>query len=99
MTALATGTVKKTNSLSLFQRIANKDRTAVKDFIETYGNFIWILARRFTSSTEDAEAATQQIFLDIWQYAENTGKIQFAEKPLITLIARRRLTNKLFENS
>lgn len=95
MTALTTRTVKKTKSLSLFQRIANKDQTAIKDCIETYGNFIWMLARKFTNSTEDAEAATQEIFLDIWQYAENTDNIQSAEKTLIALVARRRLIKYL----
>jgi DNA-directed RNA polymerase specialized sigma24 family protein len=94
MTA-TTRKVKKTKSSSLFQRIANKDQTAIKDCIETYGNFIWMLARKFTSSTEDAEAATQEIFLDIWRYAENTGNIQSAGKTLIGLIARRRLIKYL----
>ena len=95
MTALATRAVKKTKSLRLFQRIETKDQAAVKDCIETYGNFIWMLSRKFTNSTEDAEAATRAIFLDIWRYVENNGKIRPVEKPLILLIAQRRLTKNL----
>ncbi|MGI8641027.1 MAG: sigma factor [Pyrinomonadaceae bacterium] len=95
MTALATGTIQKTKSLTILQRIANKDQTAVADCIDAYGNFIWALARKFTVSTEEAEAAAQEIFTDIWQYAERADKPPSAESVLIALIARRRLMKYL----
>lgn len=95
MTALATRTIQKTRSLTILQRIANKDLTAVKDCIDTYGNLIWALARKFTASPEEAEAATQEIFFDIWQYSERGDKNQSAENILISLIARRRLIKRL----
>jgi DNA-directed RNA polymerase specialized sigma24 family protein len=63
--------------------------------MDTYGNFIWALARKFTASDEEAEAATREIFIDIWQYAERRGKTQSAENTLISLIARRRLIKYL----
>ncbi len=91
MTTLATRTTKKTKSLTILQRIANKDKTAVVDCIDTYGNFIWALARKFTGSTEEAEAAAQEIFTDIWRYSERTDNSQSSESVLIALIARRRL--------
>ncbi len=90
MTALATRTIKKTKSLTILQRIANKDQTAVEDCIDTYGNFIWALARKFTASTEEAEASTEEIFIDIWRYSECADKLQSAECVLIALIARQR---------
>lgn len=95
MDGLAPRTIRKTKSLTILQRIANKDKTAVRDCIDTYGNFIWALARKFTSSTEEAEAATQEIFIDIWRYAERGDKAQSAENLLIALIARRRLIKHL----
>jgi RNA polymerase sigma-70 factor (ECF subfamily) len=95
MTALATRTIKKTKSLTILQRIANKDQTAVEDCIDTYGNFIWALARKFTASTEEAEAATEEIFIDIWRYSERGDKPQSVESVLISLIARRRLIKYL----
>ncbi len=76
---------------NFIQRIAKKDRTAIVDCLDTYGNFIWALAKRFTNSTEDAERATQEIFIDIWQYAGCRDKIFSDDKTLILLIARRRL--------
>ncbi len=91
MNAPANSISKKTGSLSIIRRIAEKDKTAVQDCIDTYGNFIWTLARKFTNSTEEAEAATRKIFMDIWRYAEGGGKTETAENLLITQIARRRL--------
>ena len=99
MTGLATRTIQKTNqrtkSLTILQRIVEKDKTAVKDCIDTYGDFIWALARKFTASTEEAEAATQEIFIDIWRYSERTDKTQSVEEKLIAMIALRRLIKHL----
>ncbi len=96
MTALATRTIQKTKpSLSLFQRIAAKDKTAVQECLDTYGNLVWSLARKSTDSTADAEAATEEIFLDIWRCAEHGDKIRLADNLLIALIARRRLNKRL----
>jgi len=89
MIALATRTIQKTETSTILRRIAEKDKTAVKDCVDTYGNFIWALARKLTASTEEAEAATEEIFIDIWRYCErNTQSI---EEKLIAMIALRRL--------
>jgi len=92
---LHTRIIQKTKPSTILQRIAKKDKTAVKDCIDAYGNFIWALARKFTASTEEAEAAAQEIFHDIWRYSECASKSQSAESVLIALIARRRLTRYL----
>jgi len=95
MTGSANRTSQKTKSLTILQRVANKDRTAVKDCIDTYGNFIWALARKFTASREEAEAATLEIFQDIWRYSKRVDKFQSAEDMVISQIARRRLIRYL----
>ena len=95
MTALATRTIQKTKSLTILQRLAEKDKTAVADCVDAYGNFIWALARKFTNSPEEAEAAVQEIFIDIWRYAERADQAQSPENLLIALIARRRLIKHL----
>lgn len=95
MTALATRKIQQTKPLTIIQRIAEKDRTAVADCVDTYGNFIWALARKFTNSAEEAEAAAQEIFIDIWRYAERADHAQSPENMLIALIARRRLIKHL----
>lgn len=99
MTGLVSQTTQKTNptndSSTILQRITDRDQTVIKDCIDTYGNFIWALATKFTASTEEAEAATQEIFIDIWRYAERIDKTESAEDMLISLIARRRLIKYL----
>lgn len=91
-TALQTET---SQVLNIFQRIANKDRTVFKDCVNTYGNVIWELAKKAANSTEEAEAATREIFIDIWRYAERGSQSRSAESVLIALIARRRLAKFL----
>jgi DNA-directed RNA polymerase specialized sigma24 family protein len=91
MTALATRTIQKTETSTILRRIAEKDKTAVKDCIDTYGNFIWALARKLTASREEAEAATEETFTDIWRYCERARNTQSIEKKLIAMIALRRL--------
>ena len=83
--------IQRTKPSTILQRISKKDKSAVKDCVDTYGNFIWALARKFTASTEEAEAAALEIFHDIWRYSERADKTQSAESVLIALIARRRL--------
>ncbi len=99
MTGLAARTIQKTNQTTnpptIFQRVADRDQTVIKDCIDNYGNFIWALARKFTHSSEEAEAATQEIFMDIWRYSERLDQNQSAENLLIALIARRRLIRYL----
>ena len=95
MTALAAFTIEKTKSLPILQRMAIKDRIDVKDFIGAYGNFIRELARRFTDSPEEAEAATREIFLDVGHHSRRAGKMPPAEGNLIALLAERRLLRHL----
>jgi len=95
MTGLATRTIQKTKPLTILQRIGNKDKTAVKDCVDAYGNFIWALARKFTQSREEAEAAAQEIFIDIWRYTKRADQPPSAENLLIALIARRRLVKHI----
>lgn len=82
-------------SSAILQRIGKTDKTAVKDCIDTYGNLVWALARKYTDSLEEAEAATQEIFLDIWRYAGRCDSTKFDKVTFIFLIARRRLIIRL----
>ena len=91
MIASATRTIQETETSTILRRIAEKDKTAVKDCIDAYGDFIWALARKFTASTEEAETATEEIFIDIWRYCERARNTQSFEKKLIAMIALRRL--------
>lgn len=91
MAVVAIRTIQITNTSTILQRIGEKDKTAVKDCIDTYGNFIWTLARKYTATKEEAETAAQEIFIDIWQNAECSELSRTSEKLLIAKIALRRL--------
>lgn len=91
MQALDVQKVQRNDSSAILQRIAQRDKTAVKDFINNYGDLIWAMAKKFTDSTEDAEAVTQEIFLKIWRYAARFEETNFDELLFIAVIARRQL--------
>ncbi len=91
MIASATRRIQKTETSTILRRIAEKDKTAVKDCIDPYGNFIWALAKKLTASREEAEAATEAIFIDIWRYCERARDTQSIEKKLIAMIVLRRV--------
>lgn len=91
MTALTMRTMKNTETSTILRRVAGRDDTAVRECIDLYGNFIWTLARKLTGSREEAEAATEEIFIDIWRHCECARNTQSTEKKLIAMIALRRL--------
>jgi len=82
-------------SSDILPRIAREDKTAVADCITSYGKLVWGLARKFTKTKEDAEDAVQEIFIDIWKYAARFDGAKSPEGAFITLIARRRLIDRL----
>jgi RNA polymerase sigma-70 factor, ECF subfamily len=82
-------------TLSLLERIAAGDQTAVKACMDTYGGLVWTLARRFSSSVADAEDATQEIFLEVWKSAARYDAAMGSESVFVTTIARRRLIDRL----
>ena len=95
MIASETRRIKKTETSTLLRRVVEKDKTAIQDCIDAYGNFIWALARKLTASREKAEAVTEEIFIDIWRYCERERNTQSTEKKLIAMIALRRLIKPL----
>jgi RNA polymerase sigma-70 factor (ECF subfamily) len=79
----------------VLSRIARGEEFAVEEFMSAYGNLVWALAKRFTNNSEDAEDAVQEIFLEIWQNAGRYDATKSAESTFITMIARRRLIDRL----
>ena len=80
---------------SILQRIAAGEPTAVQDCLDKYSGLVWSLAKKFTRTTEDAEDAVQEIFIDLWQHAERFDPRKAAEITFIALVARRRLIDRL----
>jgi RNA polymerase sigma-70 factor (ECF subfamily) len=81
--------------LTLLQRIAAGDETAVKECLDAYGNLVWALARRLSGSAADAEDAAQEIFVEVWKSAGRYDPAIAPESVFITTIARRRLIDRV----
>ncbi len=82
---------QENNASDILYRIAKGDKTAVEQCIEVYGRLVWSAAKRYCYTTEDAEDAVQDIFIDIWRYAGRFDAEKSPEISFIMLIARRRL--------
>lgn len=80
---------------TILPRIAQGDENAVTDCMNQYGNLIWMLAKKYTQNLEDAEDAVQEIFVEIWQTAARFDENKASEITFISLIARRRLIDRL----
>ena len=83
---------------AILQRIAEGDKTAVQDCLDTYGGLVWSLARRMLSNTDEAEDAVQETFIDIWKNAERFDENQASETTFVAMIARRRLIDRVRKN-
>ncbi len=63
--------------------------------IDEFGGLLWSLARRLSRTHADAEDATQEIFTDIWRSAGRFDPALGSERMFVTMIARRRLIDRL----
>jgi RNA polymerase sigma-70 factor (ECF subfamily) len=79
----------------LLPRIAAGDPDAVRACASRYGGLVWNLARRFCPTTADAEDAVQEIMIALWQNAGRFDPSASSEPTFVTMIARRRLIDRL----
>ncbi len=80
---------------TIFKRIVEGDKNAFSDCVDKYRGFVWSLAKKYLPTIEDAEDATQDIFLEIWEKAERYDVNKASELTFIAVIARRRLIDKI----
>ncbi len=76
-------------------RLSTGEPRAAEECIDRYGSLVWALARRHTRNAADAEDAVQDIFLDVWKNAERFDASRASEAAFITMIARRRLIDRI----
>lgn len=80
---------------SILTRVAAGDPNGVEQCLARYGGLVWTLARKLSPSLSDAEDAVQEIFVQLWQQAERFDPSCGAEATFVTMIARRRLIDRL----
>lgn len=82
-------------NLQILSRVAAGEQNAVEDCMDAYGKLVWALARKLSPTTEDAEDAVQEIFIDVWKHASRFDESIASESTFIATIARRRLIDRL----
>ena len=79
---------------SILERVAQGDRFAVNQCLETYSGLVWSLARRFLGSHADAEDAVQEVFIELWRTAGRFDPQLGSEATFVSTVARRRLIDR-----
>jgi RNA polymerase sigma factor (sigma-70 family) len=80
---------------SVLSRVSRGDAGGIAACIDEFGSLVWALARRMSPKRDEAEDAVQEIFMDLWKSAARFDPQRGSEKVFITMIARRRLIDRL----
>ncbi len=79
---------------TLLEQVAAGAPGAIEEFLRRHSATVWGLARRFCRNADDAEDASQEIFLEIWKSAERYDPTMGSELTFLMTIARRRLIDR-----
>lgn len=79
----------------LLKRVAAGDQGAMTACMDQFGGLIWSLARRLSPNEADAEDAVQEIFVEIWRFADRFDPAKASETTFVAMLARRRLIDRL----
>ncbi len=82
-------------SQGLLGSVAAGDQVAVRRCVAQYGPLVWSIARRFAASPTEAEDAVQDIFIELWKSAGRYDPAIASEPAFITMIARRKMIDRL----
>ena len=81
-------------SSALFERLANKDRSAVDDCIDKHGALVWGISKKFTENNLEAEELTEEIFACLWSCSARFDPKYFNDRTFIMIIARHCTNNR-----
>lgn len=83
----------------LLPAIAAGDVSAVDRFVDRYGGLVWSIAKKMSRSSHDAEDLVQEIFVELWRNAATFRPERGSEVAFISVIARRRLVDRIRKRS
>ena len=81
-------------ALSILQRIASGDSTAMDDCLNQYGGLVWKIVTPRCKNRADAEDIVQEVFLALWKSAGRFDPDVAAESTFIAMVARRRVIDQ-----
>ena len=67
----------------------------MRQCVARYGALVWSIARRFAPTEPEAEDAAQEIFIELWKHAGRYDPSRASEASFITMLARRRMIDRL----
>ena len=65
------------------------------DLVETYGDLVWSLARRYFGSSPLAAESVQEAFLSLWSCAGRYSPGRGSELTFVLTVARRRMVDQI----
>ncbi len=80
---------------SVLERIASGDPRAMTDLVDTYGDLIWSLARRYFGASPLAQESVQEAFLSLWSCAGRYSPGRGSEVTFVLTVARRRMVDQI----
>lgn len=86
--------VETVSGHGVLERFATGDSSAAEGIVLEFGPLVWSLSLRFLGNRADAEDATQDIFIAIWEAAAKYRRSVASEKTFVAMIARRRLIDR-----
>lgn len=60
-----------TDDAALMSQVAQSHSAALSDLYDRYGRMVFSLAFRITGSSETAEEVTQDVFVQVWRFAQH----------------------------
>ena len=74
---------KATTQDHVLVRVGRGDAGAMEECIETYGNMVWGIAKKYCRNHADAEDLTQEIFSELWEKASRYDSKKASESTFI----------------
>jgi RNA polymerase sigma factor (sigma-70 family) len=75
-------------------RAARGEAGAVDELVDRFGSLVWALAVRGTPDRAEAEDAVQDIFINLWRFADRFDPGIASETTFVAMVARRRLIDR-----
>ncbi|MCY4166199.1 MAG: sigma-70 family RNA polymerase sigma factor [Gammaproteobacteria bacterium] len=79
----------------ILERVASGDPQAMTDLVDTYGDLVWSLARRYFGASPLAAESVQEAFLSLWSSAGRYSPGRGSELTFVLTVARRRMVDQI----